>query len=139
MVEDDIMAQIAGLSRLLTTKQELVEYYQKTYTGRGSEGWRQHIQHELAELTGKKEKNLSRRFDPSRLNNVPRTKREKEEYVKLGEKVGPVLPENGLVVDFDGEIKISTKCYPRKFSSLYIDPESAQELAETGDFHIIME
>ena len=46
---------------------------------------------DLAAQTGMKPKNLERRFDPSRLDNVPRTKREQEQYKQLArEKTPPV-------------------------------------------------
>lgn len=137
-VEDTIMAQIADLSKMLTTKAEIVEYYQSRFPGRGADSWKQHLVQDLAANTGMKAKNLERRFDPSRLNNVPRTKREKEQYVELGEQIGPIPPENGLLVSFHGEIRISKDCFYREFDDLFLDAEEAQELAETGDIHIVL-
>lgn len=137
--EDLIMEQIAALTRTLTTKGDVIEYYQSRYPGRGADGWKQRLSHDLAGITGMKAKNVERRFDPSRISNVPRTAREKGQYVELGEQIGPVMPENGLLVDFAGEIKISSKCEYREFNSLFLDAEEAEELAATGDFHIILE
>lgn len=137
--EDIILEQIAALTRTLSTKSDIVEYYQSRYPGRGADGWKQRLSHDLADITGMKAKNIERRFDPSRINNIPRRASEKGQYTELGEQIGPVMPENGLVVDFDGEIKISGQCFPRKFGNLFLDAEEAEELAATGDFHIILQ
>lgn len=138
-VEDDIMAQIASLERTLTTKADLIDYYRSHYPSRGADSWKQQLSRDLAELAGMKAKNVERRFDPSRINNIPRTTREKNQYIELGKQIGPVFPEHGLLIDFDGEIQISGQCFPRSFGNLFIDADEAAELAATGDFHIIME
>lgn len=78
----------ASVPQFLSTKSEIVSYYQDKYTGRGAAGWKQHLVKDLAAITGLKEKNLERRFDPSRLNK-PAGKAAKD-YAQLGKDIGPV-------------------------------------------------
>lgn len=82
------------------SKAELVSYYQKQYPGTGRGGWKQHIiQDTLAAKgitksgVGDKEyarlsKNMSKRFDPSRLNNPE--PRNKKDYEALGKRTEPI-------------------------------------------------
>jgi len=101
------------------TKAEVVQHYQQTY----GKSWRTHLQGDLSPFTTSKSgkpmtpKNLARRFDPSRLHNVPRTKKEKAQYEALGKTLKPTpdtskpptyrYPPGGMKINFRGEIKIS--------------------------------
>lgn len=101
------------------TKGEVVSRYQQEY----GKGWKQKLVHDLSPLTMNKKgepmkpKNLERRFDPSRLNNVPRTKKEKGQYEALGKMLKPTpdtskkpmyrYPPEGLKISFYGQIKVS--------------------------------
>lgn len=85
----------------METLGDLVPYYQETYKGRGQEGWRQHMLHDLSGITGKSEKYLGRRLDPSRLYKKdretgkpvkgdirePKDKQVQAQYRKLGEQL----------------------------------------------------
>lgn len=134
---DSMKEQISASNRMLGTKDELVDYFRAKYPSRGSGSWRKQIVGRLAQNTGMKAKNLERRFDPSRLNNVPRTKRERDQYKELGEQIGPVPPKNGYSVTWHGEIRISNVCWPRAFGPMLIAGEDAERLAATGDVFII--
>lgn len=90
-----------------TTKAGVVEAYQKKYQKLGKDGWKQNIVRDLAKLTGMKEKNLDRRFNPSRLNNVPRRKAEQQQYIELGKQFGPLPPRYGYHVKFYGWVRFS--------------------------------
>ncbi len=78
----------ASVPQYLSTKGEIVSYYQDKYPGRGAAGWKQHLVQDLAAITGLKPKNLERRFDPSRLNK-PAGKAAKD-YAQLGQQIGPI-------------------------------------------------
>lgn len=135
---DDVQAQVQTHTRQLETKGQLVEYFRATYPARGSGSWRKQIVGKLAAITGMKPKNLERRFDPSRLNNVPRSAREKEQYKELGRLIGPVPPQHGYSVTWHGEIRISNACWPRSFGPLLIQGKEAAHLTATGDPFIIL-
>jgi hypothetical protein len=139
-IDQEIRGQIGELARDLRTKADLVEYFRANYPARATRtqpSWRQAIVAHLAANTGMKPKNLARRFDPSRLHNVPRTRREKEQYEALGKQIGPVAPA-AYSVDFVGEVRISGECVNIHFSSLLITGEEAEHLNRTGDIYIIM-
>jgi len=101
------------------TKGDIVSRYQQEY----GKGWKQKLVHDLSPLTMNKKgepmkpKNLERRFDPSRLSNVPRTKKEKGQYEALGKMLKPTpdtskpptykYPPGGLNINFRGRIKVS--------------------------------
>jgi hypothetical protein len=75
----------------MTTKAEIVDYYKDTQ----GKGWKQAIVKDLSAITGMKTKNLERRFDPSRLQNVE--KRNAAQYAALGKQLPPKgrrLPSN---------------------------------------------
>ena len=131
---ESLVSQIEALSpEIEITKAGLATYYQNQYGGLGKGGWKNRLTHDLADITGMKQKSLEKRFDPSRLNNVPRTQREKDQYKELADQIGleagRIPPKNGFLVSFDGEIKISNKCFPRHFSDLLIEGEDAVDLA----------
>lgn len=136
---ESIQTQIRESSRMLSTKAELISYYQAEYPARGKRGvesWRQHLQNDLAPISGISAKNLARRFDPSRRDNPGRAQ-EQLEYQELGEQIGPVAPEHGYMVTWHGEIRISNMCVPRTFGPLLIEGDDARELTSTGDVFII--
>ena len=97
------------------TKAEIVAWYQAHYTGKGAASWKQRLVNDLAKITGMKTKNLERRFDPSRINNVPRRKLEQDQYKALGAQIGVQPPPYGYKVEFDGWIHWST-CEKRSFT-----------------------
>lgn len=127
----DLLDQVWEVSNRYETKAEIVAYYQANYPGRGAESWKQHLVHDLAAITGMKPKNLERRFDPSRLHNVPRTAREKEQYVELGLQLPPISPpENGYHIYGEVFVKFSDgECEPRDVDE-YITGEDAEELLD---------
>jgi hypothetical protein len=110
------------------TKAEVVQRYQQDY----GKSWRTHLQSELSPFTTSKSgkpmtpKNLARRFDPSRLSNVPRTAKEKGQYEALGKTLKPTpdtskrpkyrYPPGGMKISFNGSIKISRKWKPASFT-----------------------
>jgi coenzyme F420-reducing hydrogenase alpha subunit len=110
---DELREQIESIMEppeFMTTKAEIVAYYQQEYGKR----WRIELERgPLSEISGLKPKNLARRFDPSRLNNVPRTRREKEQYEKLGKLLPPKKekrpPKNGFRVRVKGRLNPSPK------------------------------
>lgn len=90
-----IIDQVLQVSPARTTKADVIAGYRELYKGRGADGWKQHIVRDLASLTGMKPKNLERRFDPSRIGNVPRRASEKQEYETLGQQLPPRVPDGG--------------------------------------------
>ncbi len=110
------------------TKAEIVQRYQQDY----GKSWRTHLQSDLSPFTTSKSgnpmtpKNLARRFDPSRLHNVPKTKKEKAQYEALGRTLKPTpdtskppkyrYPPDGMTIGFIGQVKISRKWKSQSFS-----------------------
>lgn len=93
-----LLEQIYAVSPRRETKSEIIDYYRETYRGRGQTGWKQRLVNDLSGITGMKPKNLERRFDPSRIGNVPRTRREREQYEELGDMLPPMPPEGGYYI-----------------------------------------
>lgn len=120
----------ASTPRFATTKSEVVAYFQEQHP----RGWRKPLVAALAPITGMTEKNLQRRFDPSRLGNQPKRKAEQEQYKELGRQIGPIgfeAPEGGFEVTFVGQIRISNQCYPRSFIKR-VSGADAQALVEAA-------
>jgi len=74
---------------VLSTKADLVDYYQQRQERGEVASWRQAIQSDLVALTGKKSSAIARRFDPSRLDRRAGTQTAKE-YAALGKQIGTV-------------------------------------------------
>src|ERR1022692_3130988 len=97
----------------MTTKEEIVEYYQDKYPGTGKNGWKQHIIHDLLPFTprtGKDPaKNLSKRFDPQRLDNPE--PRNKGQYEAIGMTLPPkeMRPPSAFKVKVKGKMNPSPK------------------------------
>lgn len=132
---------VDAVSSHLSTKAELVSYYQAEYTGKGKAGWKQHIVHDLLPFTpqtGKNPaKNLEKRFDPQRLGNVE--KRNAAQYEALGKQIGPLPPRGGYLVSFRGTLRISGKCTDKEREfSLLVTGNDARLLASTQDFGIVL-
>jgi hypothetical protein len=94
----------------MSSKGELIDYYKETYKGKGQEGWKQHLVHDLARQTGMKSKNLERRFDPSRIDKKA-NKAQQEQYRELGKTLPQKKePKNTAGkrarVSFNGEVCI---------------------------------
>lgn len=110
-----------------SSKAEIVDYYKDTY---GAKGWKQALVKDLSPIAGIKPKNLERRFDPSRLNNVER--RNAGQYAALGKKLPPKakrLPTN-IHIKVKGQSDPSPKS-KRKGKST---GESARERTFETDF-----
>jgi hypothetical protein len=146
--ESELREQVNAASdeRYMSGKHEIVDHYQDTY----GKAWKQQIVKDLAPITGIKPKNLERRFDPSRLQQVPRTAKAKEEYAALGRRLPPqkTPPSGGYKVTGKGQLKISegsTKkrgSRPRnryeKFSfTINISGAEAQELLQNPNFDTV--
>lgn len=93
----------------MTSKAEIVTYYQDTY---GMKSWKQKLIHDLLPFTKQTGKNpahnLAKRFDPQRLANPEL--RNKKEYEALGKtlpSIGTRLPKGGYKVTFSGKVKVS--------------------------------
>lgn len=132
--EENLTRQVEAASHpaYLKSKSEIVEYYRDTY----GKGWKQKIVHDLSDITGLKPKNLERRFDPSRLNVVPRTAKAKAEYEALGKTLGVQHyepPPGGYTVFFDMLIRISKDCYPRS-KTMHVTGADAYLLANDPSF-----
>jgi len=137
--EEDLREQMQAVStpRFLSTKAELIEHYQATYTGRGQAGWKQRIVHDLAAITGMKPKNLEKRFE-KRINNPE--PRNKAQYEELGRQIGPVgydSPPYGYKVTFVGSVHISKNCYPKDFT-IFITGTDAVSFAEDPTIALVM-
>lgn len=140
---DDLVSQVEAVSpKVDITKAGLVTYYKTQYERLGKDGWKQKLASDLEPIAGMKPKNLLRRFDPSRINNEPKTKREKSQYQALadliGLEAGRIPPKHGYVVSFDGEILISSKCYPKHFKDLRITGDEAIDLANDPEDYLII-
>jgi len=68
------------------TKAQIVQYFQDRNPGAS---WRQPLQTQLGEFTGKKPKNLAKRFDPQRLNNPE--PRNAAQYKEFGKTLDPQI------------------------------------------------
>lgn len=83
----------------MSSKADLIDYYRDKYPGRGANGWKQHIIHDLAAVTGVKPKSLEKRFDEQRRGNPER--RNAGQYADLGKQLPPVgqkLKENSFTI-----------------------------------------
>lgn len=140
---DSLVSQVEAISpKMDINKAGIVTYYRHQYEKLGRGGWKDHLVKDLAEITGMKPTSLKRRFDPDRLDRVPKTSREKSQYQELAEflglEEGRIPPKHGYLVSFDGEIKISNACYPKQFTNLLISGEDAIELANNPDDFMII-
>lgn len=124
----DFMTQVARVGKHMTTKAQIVDYFQATYTGRGKEGWKQRLIDRLLPFTpqtGKNpRKNLEKRFDPARINN--KEPRNKTQYEALGKTLPRLPPERGYHVK--GTVCISVGVYPceeRKWDFKVVDTVAA--------------
>jgi hypothetical protein len=140
MLRDEIV-RVTTEDRFLSTKSQIVEHYRGTYTGRGSDGWRQHLVNDLASLTGMKPKSLERRFDPSRLGNEE--KKNTGQYEALGKQLPPVkVPKDiagrGANVHFQGTLWFSAKAYYKDFGAT-LDPDELAEMIENNAFDAIID
>lgn len=137
--DNNIMDQVREISPALPppqTKAEIIEYYQETYGDR----WRVRLVGDLAPIAGIKEKNLRRRFDPDRINNVPRRKSEQQEYKTLGDQLPPRYEyPSGYEVTFKGQIRISKKCYFRAFTITIGSTEGVKDFTENPSILTILD
>ena len=136
MLGSTIQAAITE-SRHLSTKSQLVEYYKQEY----GKSWRKHIQSDLAAITGMKEKNIARRFDPSRLNS--QEKKNADQYKELGKKLPPVKVDRNISgksanVDFYGKVYFSGKAY-YKHIDVNLSSDQFQQMIEDQNYDAIME
>ncbi len=116
--QQEIINQVIAASTPIyaSTKAEVVDYYRKEYP----RGWQAALSRDLADLTGGNARNINRRFNPDRINQSPRPgSKQAQEYQDLGQQleltIGYKPPDDGVEITFQGEIKISKKCYPRSF------------------------
>jgi hypothetical protein len=82
--------------RPMTSKSDIVNYYQATYKGKGTGGWRDMLQRDLSSTTGTKYNSIRRQFDPSRLGNAPvKGSKNEQGFRALGKQLPPVKePKN---------------------------------------------
>lgn len=120
------LEQVMAVSHQPQTKAEIIEYYRETYKGRGKEGWKQKLVNDLASITGIKPKNLERRFDPSRINNIE--KRNASQYKQLGDTLPPIPPDGGYHIYGVIWVKYSEECEEREIDE-YITGKAARRLA----------
>lgn len=114
----------------LSTKAQLIQHYQQLQGEGTVKSWRQAIVHDLAAITGKKEKNLQRRFDPSRRANPE--KKNAAEYAALGKQIGAVgykAPPGGFKISWGATLWISKKAYDRSHSVTFVGA-AAQNLLD---------
>src|SRR5579885_3396194 len=116
--QQDIVNQVLAASTPIyaSTKAEVIDYYRKEYP----RGWQAALSRDLADLTGGNARNINRRFNPDRINQSPPPgSKQAQEYQDLGQQleltIGYKPPEDGVEITFQGEIKLSKKCYPRSF------------------------
>lgn len=120
---------ILGASQQRETKAEIIEHYRATYPARGHGSWKSRLVNDLAAITGMKPKNLERRFDPSRIEHVPRTAREKDQYKELGEQIAPKAPAGGFHITGTVHIRYSSDCEEREIDET-VAGEDAQGLVD---------
>lgn len=111
------------------TKAEIIDYYQEEYGNK----WKRNLVQDLARFTGKKVKNLSRRFDPSRRNNPE--KRNAKQYQAFGKTLKPrhkeKLKGKRIRIEVDATLVISAKKVTRTMK-IHISPAEVKELIRTG-------
>ena len=96
--------------------------------------------HDLAALTGLKEKNLQRRFDPSRLNSKVSPKNAKE-YEALGKHLGVTRtpPPEGFKIVWNADLCISAKCGYVRGSTVTFTGAAAQALLDNPKIHLVID
>lgn len=122
-----------------TTKAEIVEYYQQRKDAGEIKSWRKALVHDLAAITGKKEKNLQRRFDPSRVKNPE--KKNAAQYEALGLTLGVKgykAPPGGFKVSWGASIWISKKAFDRSYSTNFTG-EAAQALLDNPRWSTVLD
>lgn len=83
--------QLSHYAEHMTTKAEIIDYYQREYPSRGKGSWKQMLVNTLSAMTGQKPKTLEKRFDVQRRNN-PEPKNA-QQYKDLGAMLPPQLPK----------------------------------------------
>lgn len=123
-----------------TTKADLVGYYQARQAHGEIKSWRTAIVADLAAITGLKEKNLQRRFDPSRLNAKVSPKNAKE-YEALGKKLGVTRtpPPEGFKIVWNADLCISAKCGYVRGSTVTFSGAAAQALLDNPKIHLVID
>lgn len=123
-----------------TTKAELIGYYQARQAKGEIKSWRQAIVHDLAAITGLKEKNLQRRFDPSRLNAKVSPKNAAE-YAALGKKLGVTRtpPAEGFKIVWNADLCISASCGYIRGSTVTFTGAAAQALLDNPKIHLVVD
>lgn len=106
----------------MSSKEEIVRYYQKEYPGTGKSGWKQTLIRDTLAAKGvtkagvgdkeyaRQSKNMARRFDPSRLN-TPEKKTSKE-YQALGKTLPPIARKptrTSITVQVEGQQKMGKR------------------------------
>lgn len=137
---NDLISQVqsASIPVYRTTKDEIVEAFQEDYGRR----WRGPLVQELHIITGMKEHNLQRRFDPTRLHTAPKSAKVKAEYRQLGEKLPPKeykAPPGGYRIFFSGKILIAGEYCEWRTFSITITGEAADELAAQASWGTIFD
>lgn len=124
--------------RYMTTKSEIVEYYQQEY---GS-GWQRHLVRDITPFAAKsKEASLRKRFQPARVNREER--KNAEQYRQLGRTLPPIeVPRKptgrGVRVEFRGAIWFSAKSYQKHIVEELSENEY-QEMIESQSLDILID
>lgn len=122
----------------LSTKEEVIGYYQRTYTGKGQEGWKQHIIKDLHAQTGIKIKTLEKRFEKRITTKA--TKRTAGEYRELGKTLPMKKTPKGITgkrarVTWTGDLQTYDEKQPRmgKTYTGTLSPSGARQM-QKGSF-----
>lgn len=138
--DDRLQRKIDKIStvRYLSTKAEIIDYYRDNHPK--GKTWKQAITGALSEITGLKPKNLEKRFDPQRLNNVE--KKNADQYKELGQKIGPIEripPSEGIEIYFYLDLKISDECGNFREFTVQLTGPDAYDVANGGGFTKLMQ
>lgn len=142
--------QLDEISPRPQTRDEVVEWFQKHYTGvkydkrgKATYEWKSKLVDALEPVTGLSKKSLQRRFQDrgsKRWQDIQPSKEHREQYKELGSMLEPDPPAGGYTVTGAVWILFSSTCEKRTLPApIHLTGEDAREFLRTADEQIIID